>query len=130
MASLIDHHAPDAQTGPRYVVRYRLGGRAYPLVHGGSFKTLKEAKARRDLVAGELAAGRNPADVLRAMVETPIGAHVRATGPRRTGRAASTSPTRRRKNIGSHLKAMLADVRRPRPGDDHPGRRAGVDRAA
>src|SRR5436190_8810192 len=60
-----------AKSGPRYAVRYRLGGRAYPLVHGGSFKTLKEAKQRRDLIAGELAAGRNPADTLRAMVEKP-----------------------------------------------------------
>jgi integrase len=58
-------------SGPRYVVRYRLGGRAYPIVHGGSFKTMKEARARRDLVAGELAAGRNPADALRAMREQP-----------------------------------------------------------
>src|SRR5215471_8188535 len=60
-----------AKDGPRYVVRYRLGGRAYPVQHGGSFRTLKEAKVRRYLVAGELAAGRNPADVLRAMVEQP-----------------------------------------------------------
>jgi integrase len=58
-------------SGLRYVVRYRLGGRAYPIVHGGSFKTLREARARRDLVAGELAAGRNPALVLRAPAETP-----------------------------------------------------------
>ena len=49
-----------ATDGPRYVVRYRLGGRAYPIAHAGSFRTLKEAKARRDFVAGELAAGRNP----------------------------------------------------------------------
>jgi integrase len=59
------------KSGPRYAVRYRLGGRAYPLVHGGSFKTLKQAKGRRDLIAGELAAGRNPADLLRQMVERP-----------------------------------------------------------
>jgi integrase len=57
--------------GRRYVVRYRLGGRAYPIVHGGSFPTMKEARARRDFIAGELAAGRNPADALRAMVERP-----------------------------------------------------------
>jgi integrase len=44
------------QSGPRYVVRYRLGGRAYPIVHGGSFRTMKEAKVRRDLIAGEIAA--------------------------------------------------------------------------
>jgi hypothetical protein len=59
------------KTGPRYVVRFRLGGRAYPLQHGGAFRTMKEARARRDLVAGELAAGRNPADLLRTMTETP-----------------------------------------------------------
>ena len=35
-----------AKDGPRYAVRYRLGGRAYPIVHAGSFRTLKEAKAR------------------------------------------------------------------------------------
>ncbi len=55
----------------RYAVRYRLGGRAYPVSHGGSFATMKEARARRDLIAGELAAGRNPADLLRAMLEQP-----------------------------------------------------------
>jgi integrase len=55
-------------SGPRYVVRYRLGGRAYPIVHGGSFRTMKAAKARRDFIGGEIAAGRNPADALRAMV--------------------------------------------------------------
>jgi len=60
-----------AKDGPRYVVRFRLGGRAYPIVHAGSFKTLKEAKARRDFVAGELAAGRNPAVALRALSAAP-----------------------------------------------------------
>jgi len=59
------------KNGPRYVVRYRLGGRAYPIVHAGAFKFLKEAKARRDLVAGELAAGRNPAEALRALSAAP-----------------------------------------------------------
>jgi integrase len=52
-------------------VRYRRGGRAFPLEHGGSFRTLKEARLRRDLVAGELAAGRNPAETLRLLTETP-----------------------------------------------------------
>jgi hypothetical protein len=55
----------------RFVVRFRLGGRAYPIEHGGAFGTLKEARVRRDLIAGELAAGRNPAEVLRALAETP-----------------------------------------------------------
>ena len=55
----------------RYVVRYRLGGRAYPILHGGSFPTMREARVRRDVIAGELAAGRNPAEALRVMVEQP-----------------------------------------------------------
>jgi integrase len=59
------------RSGKRYVVRYRLGGRAYAIQHGGSFATMKEARARRDLIAGELANGRNPAELLRAMVEKP-----------------------------------------------------------
>jgi integrase len=59
------------RSGARYVVRYRLGGRAYPIVHGGSFKTLKQAKARRDLIGGELAAGRNPALLFQALTQTP-----------------------------------------------------------
>src|SRR6266496_781076 len=61
----------EAKSGTRFQVRYRLGGRTYPLVHGGSFLTMKEARLRRDLVAGELAVGRNPAETLRALVETP-----------------------------------------------------------
>lgn len=60
------------KSGPRYVVRYRLGGRAYPLLHGGSFKTLRDAKTRLALVAGELAAGRNPAEAIGALTEQAI----------------------------------------------------------
>lgn len=45
---------------PRWIVRYRLGGRAFKQHHAGSFRTLREARARRDFVAGELAAGRDP----------------------------------------------------------------------
>lgn len=52
-------------SGKRYDVRYRLGGRAYPVLRAGTFKTEREAKARRDLVAGEIAHGRNPAELLR-----------------------------------------------------------------
>jgi integrase len=48
----------------RFVVRYRLGGRAYPIRHAGSFKRQRDAEARRRFVDGELAAGRNPAIAL------------------------------------------------------------------
>lgn len=67
MASLVIT-TRQTKAGPKYVVRYRLGGRTYPIVHAGSFRTLKEAKVRRDLVAGELAAGRNPAEALQALL--------------------------------------------------------------
>src|SRR5262245_30421304 len=95
-----------AKDGPRYLVRYRLGGRAYPVVHAGSFKTLKEAKARRDFVAGEISAGRNPAESLQAIAEQPVrrtfGAWAQAY---RTSRVDLTEGTT--KNVGSHLKAIL-----------------------
>lgn len=55
----------------RYIVRYRLGGRFYPLVHAGSFGSQKEAKARRDFIAGEIANGRNPQIALQAMLTPP-----------------------------------------------------------
>ena len=57
-------------SGKRYDVRYRLGGRTYPVVRAGTFKTEREAKARRDLVAGEIANLRNPADLLVALADT------------------------------------------------------------
>jgi integrase len=55
----------------RYVVRFRRGGRYFPIEHGGSFKTLREARVRRDLIAGELAAGRDPREGLRVLTEAP-----------------------------------------------------------
>jgi integrase len=44
----------------RYRVRFRLGGREAPVLHGGSFKTRREARDRRDWIAGELAGRRVP----------------------------------------------------------------------
>lgn len=66
------------KTGARFQVRYRLGGRGWPLVNGGTFKTRREAETRRAFIGGELAAGRNPADALRAVTERPP---VRALSP-------------------------------------------------
>jgi hypothetical protein len=57
--------------GGRYAVRFRVGGRAYPVEHGGSFPTMREARIRRDLIAGQLAAGRNPQEVLRRLARQP-----------------------------------------------------------
>jgi integrase len=44
----------------RYRVEYRVGGRESKTRYGGSFQTMREAKTRRDYVAGELAALRLP----------------------------------------------------------------------
>jgi integrase len=94
------------KSGPRYVVRYRLGGRAYPVEHGGSFRTLKEAKARRDLVGGLIASGQNPADVLRAMADVPVrrtfGDWAEAYQESRVDLAGATT-----KNMISHVRAIV-----------------------
>jgi integrase len=90
------------KSGKRFVVRYRCGGRAYPIQHGGSFKTLREARARRDLLAGELAAGRNPAILLHAMTEKPITRTFEQIAEAyRTSRVDIGDETR--KNMHSHL---------------------------
>jgi hypothetical protein len=98
-----------ARSGVRYVVRFRLGGRAWPLQHGGSFRTLKEARVRRDLIAGEIAAGRNPADVLHA-VEQPrrrtLAQWADAYEASRIDLAEET-----RKNLSSHLRVILPTFR-------------------
>ena len=46
--------------GVTYHVKYRLGGRESSPRHGGAFATKREAKIRRDWIAGEIAAGRAP----------------------------------------------------------------------
>jgi integrase len=46
--------------GNRHRVVYRIGGRESKPRYGGSFGTRREAKARRDWIAGELAAMRVP----------------------------------------------------------------------
>lgn len=46
--------------GVRFRVRFRVGGRESTPRYGGSFGTMREARIRRDWVAGELAAMRIP----------------------------------------------------------------------
>jgi integrase len=91
----------------RFDVRYRLGGYAYPVEHGGTFQTKKEAKLRRDLIAGELAAGRNPTLVLTA-TRTPAPKTktlVEWADQYRTSRIDLAEEST--KNLGSHLKRIL-----------------------
>jgi integrase len=96
------------RTGPRYVVRYRLGGRAYPVEHGGSFKTLREAKARRDLIGGELANGRNPRELLDGL-RTPTAASSRtfADWAESYKRSRVDVSAATRANTETHLKTLL-----------------------
>src|SRR5216110_1322505 len=57
--------------GKSFHVKYRLGGRAYPLEHCGAFKSKKEASELRNLIAGEIASGLNPKLLLTAMANPP-----------------------------------------------------------
>jgi integrase len=51
---------PTKDGGTRYRVRYRLGGMESTPRYGGSFKTRRDALARRSWIVGELAAHRVP----------------------------------------------------------------------
>jgi len=62
---------PTADGSTRYRVRYRLGGRESATRYGGSFQTMREAKARRDWITGELAAMRVP-DLRLLEHESPV----------------------------------------------------------
>jgi hypothetical protein len=93
----------ETKGGTHFQVRYRLGGRAYPVEHGGSFPTMKEARTRQGLIAGELAAGRNPADLLRAMVEQPRARTFRQWADRYKASRVDLADTG---NIDNHLKRM------------------------
>ena len=64
----------------RYRVEYRLGGRESASRYAGAFTTMREAKSRRDWVAGELANMRVPdLTLLAAPVTAPTLAAVAAT---------------------------------------------------
>lgn len=60
MASVWIRTRPTKDDGKRYRVEYRLGGRESRSHYGGSFRTMRDAKTRRDWIAGELAALRAP----------------------------------------------------------------------
>jgi integrase len=96
----------ETKSGTRFQVRYRLGGRGYPVVHGGSFETMREARLRRDFIAGELAAGRNPAETLRTLTEVPRRrTFAQWAHAYETSRVDLASETAR--NLASHLKRLL-----------------------
>jgi hypothetical protein len=106
------------KSGTRYIVRYRLGGRPYPITHGGSFSRERDAKTRRDFIAGELAANRNPAEALRAMAQPQALTRTFRQVRRSTARPASTS-TRQRgrttRRTSSRLRCSMTATRTASP---------------
>lgn len=89
-----------------YLVVYRLGGRGFPELTAGTFHKLEEAQTRRDIVAGEIAALRDPRLLLDAMRQPP--ARTRSYREWAAAYIASRidlSPNRVR-NIGVALKAL------------------------
>jgi integrase len=64
----------------RYRVAYRIGGRESASRRAGSFRTQREAKTRRDWIAGELAAMRVP-DL--ALLAEPVSAPMLAEAAKR-----------------------------------------------
>jgi integrase len=95
----------EAKSGARFQVRYRLGGRGYPIAHGGSFPTLREARLRRDLLAGELAAGRNPRLLLEAMAvpTAPLRTFAQVAADYRASRVDASEGTLRNLDVHSKL---------------------------
>jgi hypothetical protein len=69
MASVWIARRPRKSGGVSFRVMFRLGGRETMPRYGGAFSTLREAKLRRDVIAGELAALRVPD--LRLEAEQP-----------------------------------------------------------
>jgi integrase len=89
----------EKKSEPRYAVRYRLGGRTFPLEHGGSFKTLKDATERKNLIGGEIASGRNPRLLLDAMA--------RPAAQRETLRVLADRYARSRVDLVSDAKVLV-----------------------
>lgn len=64
---------------PRYIVNYRRGGRGWRQETAGTFKVLREAKLRRDLVGGWLAQGLNPREELAKLLKPTVARRLDTT---------------------------------------------------
>jgi integrase len=94
------------QSGPRWHVRYRLGGREAPLKQTGSFERERDARGRRDFVLSELAAGRDPQASLAMLVEQPQRQTLSEWGVAYANSRVDYAE-QTRKNVDSHLKAIM-----------------------
>ncbi len=71
----------ETKHGKRFRVEFRPGGREAPSRFGGSFRTLREARLRREWIAAEMAAGRMP-DVRLVRAQEPQRLTLRAVAER------------------------------------------------
>jgi integrase len=74
----------------------------YPIRHGGSFPRQRDAETRRNLIAGELAAGRDPAIALRTLLEV---------APRRTLLGVWDDFMASRVDVGHKAQALYRNAR-------------------
>lgn len=92
----------------RYQVLYRRGGRAFKLETAGTFKTQKDARARRDVVAGWLAQGLNPkTELAKLAAPTPERITV-AMWTLRYEKSRIDLADETTKNVTSHVRKILA----------------------
>lgn len=91
----------------RFDVRYRRGGRYFPVEHAGTFRTQREAKIRRDLVAGWLAAGLDPkAELARILAPSETVEQVQALWLASRRRIARSTA----RTYGYHAKRIAEDL--------------------
>lgn len=90
-----------------YQVLYRRGGRGWPIETAGTFKTEREARLRRDLIAGWLAQALDP--------KTELAKHAAATSTKTYRQVAAEYKTSRidhtpasARNVESHLRRLNA----------------------
>lgn len=93
----------------RFDVRYRLGGRGYPVLHGGTFRTLTEARVRRDVISGELAAGRDPRLLLAALKHPVVTATLATVANTWLAGRVDVAPSTRRV-YRDHVLRITADL--------------------
>ena len=117
MASVWIKTRPTKNGDKRRRVEYRLGGRDSRIQYGGSFKTMREAIARRNYIAGELAAHREPDLTLAEAVPTTLPLFPDAFDVWRASRADVDEQTRKmhRSSVGRifkvapHLRSRRVD---------------------
>jgi hypothetical protein len=104
------HRHPENEVRGEAVHRAVPPGRPHtPVRHGGSFRTMREARTRRDVIAGELAALRNPALLLDALAEPVEAPRVKTLADWAAEFTASRIDVAEgtHRNYGAHLRRIL-----------------------